>query len=164
LRRRVIESRAPRKGVMPRVKRERAAKPRRRAAAARRKPGAPGPAAPPDPARDISPSRYIARLSRRTGKELPGPIEPDELLVHAHRDQHPAEVVAQFLGSRLVQLTGREGLVEGTLRRVNALGAGAAELIGGAVGSPAVEKAAKRLLGGVDRDTQFKVRGVTPPG
>jgi hypothetical protein len=94
---------------------------------------------PPDPAHDISPSRYIARVNRRTGQELPGPIEPDELLVHAHRDQHPVEVIAQFLGSRLLQLTGRERLVESTLRRLNALGESAAEMAGAAVRNPAVE-------------------------
>src|SRR5206468_3061255 len=82
----------------------------------------------------------IARISRQTGREVPGPIDPDELLVHAHRDQHPAQVIAQFLGSRLVQLTGREGLVEALLRRVNALGEGAAEMVGGVVASPAVER------------------------
>ena len=92
---------------------------------------------------------------------MPGPIDPDELLVHAHRDQHPAEVLAQFLGSRVVQLTGREGLVETALRGVNAVGAGAAALVGGMVGSAAVEQLAKRLLGVVKRDTYFKFREFT---
>src|SRR5690242_3395765 len=90
-------------------------------AKAPRKKAAPAREVPPDPAHDISPSRYIARVDRRTGQELPGPIEPDELLVHAHRDQHPVEVIAQFLGSRVLQLTGRERMVESALRRLNAL-------------------------------------------
>ena len=90
---------------------------------------------------DFSPTRYIARVSRRTGKEVPGPIAPDELLVHAHRDRHPAEVVAQFLGSRFIQLTGRERLVGDALRGINSLGSGAAALVGSALGSPAVERA-----------------------
>ncbi len=52
---------------------------------------------------DTSPSRYIARVSRRTGKEIPGPISPEDLLVHAHRDNHPVEVLAQFLASRFLR-------------------------------------------------------------
>jgi nucleoside-diphosphate-sugar epimerase len=151
-----------------RTRRERAAaEPRRRASAgpAKRAPrGRPAPEARPDPASDIDPSRYIARLSRSTGKEMPGPIEPDELLVHAHRDQHPAEVVAQYLGSRFVQLTQREGLVESTLRRVNALGKGAADFVGSVTGSPAIAQAAERLLGVVHRDSYFKFREFTHLG
>ena len=116
---------------------------------------------PPVPAHDISPSRYIARVDRRSGRELPGPIEPDELLVHAHRDQHPVEVIAQFLGSRVLQLTGKERLVESTLRRLNALGAGAAEMAGAAVRNPAVEHLARKVMGVVSRDVSFKFREFT---
>src|SRR5262249_23140551 len=142
-----------------------AARTRRGRAARPRRPKAPAaPTAPPAPTTETDPARYIARLSRRTGKEVPGPIDPDELLVHAHRDQHPAEGTAQFLGSRFTQLTGREGLVESALRRVNALGAGAADLVGSMAGSPAVARRAKRLLGVVHRDTYFKFREPTHLG
>jgi nucleoside-diphosphate-sugar epimerase len=150
---------APRARAVPRAKREtkapaapRAKEPRKKARARE---------IPPDPAHDISPSRYIARVDRRSGTELPGPIEPDELLVHAHRDQHPVEVIAQFLGSRVLQLTGRERLVESTLRRLNALGAGAAEMAGAAVRNPAVEHLARKMMGVVNRDVSFKFREFT---
>src|SRR4051812_13604442 len=132
-----------------RARHERTGKPRRRAPTRLTSP--PETAAERAPASEADPSRYIARMSKRTGKEVPGPIDPDELLVHAHRDQHPAEVVAQFLGSRLVRITGREGLVEAALRGVNAVGAGAAALAGSVLGSDAVERATKRLLGVVGR-------------
>jgi nucleoside-diphosphate-sugar epimerase len=115
----------------------------------------------PEAAPDFSPTRYIARVSRRTGKEVPGPIDPDELLVHAHRDRHPVEVLAQFLGSRLIQITRRERLVGDALRAINTLGSGAAAVVGNAVGSHAVEKAAKRVLGVVDRDVVFRFRELT---
>jgi nucleoside-diphosphate-sugar epimerase len=171
----MVESRAPRKGVTfmaepdptatsprarvaPRARRESAAAPRRRKAPARRAAAA---EIRPDPGQDMSPARYIARVSKATGQEVPGAIEPDELLVHAHRDQHPAEVLAQFLGSRLVQLTGREGLVESTLRGLNALGAGAASLAGSLLGSSNVEHLAKRVLGVVKHDTFFRFRELT---
>jgi len=53
----------------------------------------------------MSPSRYIVKVDRATGAELPDPIEPAELLVHAHRDKHPIEIAAQFLASRLIQVS-----------------------------------------------------------
>ena len=152
---------APRARAVPRAKRETKAPAPSRAKAARKKKASPAREVPPDPAHDISPSRYIARVNRRTGQELPGPIEPDELLVHAHRDQHPVEVIAQFLGSRLLQITGRERLVETTLRRLNALGESAAEMAGAAVRNPAVEHLAKRVMGVVNRDVSFKFREFT---
>jgi len=34
------------------------------------------------------PSRYIAKISLLTGKEILRPIDPDDLLVHAHRDKN----------------------------------------------------------------------------
>jgi nucleoside-diphosphate-sugar epimerase len=152
---------SPRARAASRARRETSPRPRRRAAKAATRKRAAADELPPDPAHDISPSLYIARVSKASGEELPGPIDPDELLVHAHRDQHPAEVLAQFLGSRVVQLTGREGLVETTLRGVNALGVGAAALVGGMVGSANVEQLAKRILGVVKRDSYFKFRELT---
>src|SRR5262249_24308377 len=139
---RMLESRSPREDLRSMAEADPAAAARGRAArsraavaapphpskatapAKRTRPTRPRAPAQQEPARDFAPSRYIARVSRRTGKEVPGPIEPDELLVHAHRDRHPAEVVAQFLGSRFIQLTGRERLVGDALRGINSLGSG----------------------------------------
>src|SRR5664279_456133 len=71
----------------------------------------PGPASQGAPPREISPtvnpkgemlsesspSRYIAKVSFATGKEILRPIDPDDLLVHAHRDKNPIDVTAQYL-------------------------------------------------------------------
>jgi hypothetical protein len=73
----------------------------------------------PSRSRTARPSRYIARVSRKTGKEIPGPIDPDELLVHAWRDKHFLEVTAQFLASRAIQLTVREDRVRAGLKLLN---------------------------------------------
>ncbi len=108
-----------------------------------------------------SPSRYIAKVSVTTGKELPGPIDPDELLVHAHRDKHPVEVAAQFLASRLINVTGDEETVRRALRRVNALGTRVAETVGSVIGSERIEKQAKRLIGVVGRKALFRFRETT---
>ena len=42
-----------------------------------------------------SPSRYIARMSSVTGREVLRPVDPDELLIQAHRDNNPLEVTAR---------------------------------------------------------------------
>jgi nucleoside-diphosphate-sugar epimerase len=112
----------------------------------------------PEPPGDVSPSRYIARISRLTHQEIPGPIDPDELLVHAHRDQHPLEVAAQFAASRILQLTKKEDLVHQGLRAVNLLGSTAARLAGAMAGGAAVERRTKKLLGVVERDHYFQFR------
>jgi nucleoside-diphosphate-sugar epimerase len=114
------------------------------------------PSGPPEP--DSSPSRYIARVDLKTAKEAPGPIDPEELLVHAHRDKHPVELAAQFLASRFIQVTGNESFVRGGLRLLNRAGATAAEAIGWASGRPEAEKRVKRLLGVSDRVVGYQFR------
>ena len=117
---------------------------------------APAPAAPPP--FDPSPGRYIARVSRLSGEEIPGPIDPDDLLVHAHRDNHPLEVAVQFLANRAVQLTGREGAVGDGLRAINQMGTMVARTVGSVIGSQGLERQARRLLGVVDRNYNFRFR------
>ena len=70
----------------------------------------------------MSPSQYIVKVDRATGEPLPDPIDPADLLVHAHRDRHPVEIAAQFLASRLVQVTGNERLVRRGLGLLEAWG------------------------------------------
>jgi nucleoside-diphosphate-sugar epimerase len=137
---------------------------------ARIRPGADPSRRPPSPVRrqasrpesqpDSSPSRYIARISRKTGKEIPGPIDADELLVHAWRDKHPLEVAAQFLASRAIQLTVREDRVRAGLKLVNAAAAKLAAA-GAVVGGEAMGREAKRLMGVVTRDFYFQFREPT---
>jgi nucleoside-diphosphate-sugar epimerase len=111
---------------------------------------------------DSSPSRYIARVSRATGEELPGPIDPDELLVHAHRDKHPMEVAAQVAASRVLAFTGNEARVGDLLRRVNGIGTKLAEMAGLATGEEWVERTTRKLLGVRHRTAFFKFREPTP--
>jgi nucleoside-diphosphate-sugar epimerase len=132
-----------------------ARRPRARARSAGRGAAA-APAAP-----DLSPTRYIARISRLSGEEIPGPIDPDELLVHAHRDKHPVEVAAQFMASRVLALTGNEARVGDLLRRVNGLGGKVAEMAGLATGEEWVERTTRRLLGVRHRTAFFKFREPT---
>src|SRR5260221_2933045 len=110
---------------------------------------------------ESSPSRYIAKVSLATNKEILRPIDPDELLVAAHRDNNPIEVTAQFVASRLIEWTGNEQTVKDGLRRINALGASLAKALGSATGSKAVEKQTKRLIGVTDREGFFRFREPT---
>jgi nucleoside-diphosphate-sugar epimerase len=57
-----------------------------------------------------SAARYVARVDVASGRELPGPIEPRELLARAHRGT-PA-LPLRFLASRAVSLTGGEWLLD----------------------------------------------------
>lgn len=110
---------------------------------------------------ESSPSRYIARMSAATGRETLRPIDPDELLIQAHRDKNPVEVTASFLASRLVQWTGNEEKVRDAMKRVNELGARLAEGAGRLVGSKGVERRTKKLMGVVDREVFFQFREPT---
>ena len=115
-----------------------------------------------EPALDTSPSQYIVKVDRATGDPLPDPIEPGELLVQAHRDHHPVEIAAQFLASRLVQLTGNENLVNGCLRGLERLGAQVASLAGTLTGSRHDELIVRSLLGVTRRDHVFRFREPSP--
>ena len=162
------------------------ASPRRRAAASESvpapKPAAKAPAAarrgPAEPARPVvdgsvhvhpegeflwesSPSRYIARMSAATGREVLRPIDPDELLIQAHRDKNPVEVTASFLASRLVQVTGNEEKVRDAMKKVNEIGTRLAEGAGRLIGSKGVERQTKKLMGVVDREVFFQFREPT---
>jgi len=110
---------------------------------------------------ESSPSRYIARMSSVTGREVLRPIDPDELLIQAHRDKNPLEVTASFLASRIVQVTGNEEKVRDAMKRVNALGTRLAEEAGRLTGSRAVERGTKKLIGVVDRSVFFQFREPT---
>ena len=112
----------------------------------------------PDTSEDLSPSRYLMRVHRRTGEEIPGSIDPDELLIDTHRDNHPLEMIVQFLASRAVKLSGSEAIARKGLRTINTLGTLVAQAVGTAVGSKEVEKQAKKLLGVIDRDYVFQFR------
>ncbi|HJS59669.1 MAG TPA: SDR family oxidoreductase [Vicinamibacteria bacterium] len=116
---------------------------------------------PEGPELNLSPSRYIARVDRETGREIPGSIDPDELLVHAHRDQHPAELAAQFVASRVIGLTGKERVVRHGLRALTGLGHWMARGVGVVTGSEEARRRAKKLLGVSERGYVFRFREPT---
>jgi nucleoside-diphosphate-sugar epimerase len=110
---------------------------------------------------DMSPGQYIVKIDRASGEPQSDPIEPGELLVHAHRDRHPLEIAAQFLASRLVSVTGNESLVKRGLRGIESLGARLGRTVGELTGNPADAARVKRLLGVTARDYVFQFREAT---
>lgn len=110
---------------------------------------------------DLSPSRYIARIGIASGQEIPGPIDPEELLVHSNRDKHPLEIGLQCLASAALRLTKNEAAVRGSLRTVNALGVRVAAAVGAATGSRTAETVAKKMMGVVEREAVFRFREPT---
>jgi nucleoside-diphosphate-sugar epimerase len=107
---------------------------------------------------DLSPNRYIEKVNRATGREIPGRIDPDDLLVHAHRDQNPIEVAAQIVASGFIRTTGKERAVERGLKAINEMAGRGAELASLFVGGRAFEKKAKDFLGVVSRDYSYRFR------
>ncbi len=110
---------------------------------------------------ESSPSQYIAKVSLITGREILRPLDPEDLLVHAHRDRNPVEVLAQFVASRVIDATGNEESVREGMRKVNQIGTRLAEQLGSMTGSKTVEKQAKKLIGVVDREVFFQFREPT---
>jgi nucleoside-diphosphate-sugar epimerase len=106
----------------------------------------------------MSPGQYIVKVDAATGEPLDDPIDPAELLVHAHRDRHPVEIAAQYLASRLIHVTGNEGLVKKGLRGIERLGARVGHRVGELTGNPGDATRVKRLLGVTTRDYAFRFR------
>ncbi len=107
---------------------------------------------------DLSPNRYIEKVNRATGREIPGAIDPDDLLVHAHRDQNLIEVAAQVIASGFIRSTGKERAVERGLKAINEMAGRGAELASLFIGGRAFEKKAKDFLGVVSRDYSYRFR------
>ncbi len=112
----------------------------------------------------MSPSQYIVKVDAATGEPLSDPIDPAELLVHAHRDRHPLQLAGQYLASRLVEVTGNEGLARRGLRMLDWLGGGASRISARLTGNPADERRVARLLGVTRRDCVFQFREPTRLG
>ncbi|HSD25936.1 MAG TPA: SDR family oxidoreductase [Vicinamibacteria bacterium] len=107
---------------------------------------------------DTSPSRYIVKVDRGTGEPIAGPIDPADLLVHAHRDRHPVEIAAQFLASRFIQVTGNERLVKRGLKAIEKVGSRVGRTVGALTGSPEDARSVERLLGVTARDYVYQFR------
>ncbi len=107
---------------------------------------------------DMDPRNYIQRVSSKNGDILEGPIAPDDLLVHAHRDHHPADVTARAAMSHFVGLTGREDLVKRMMRHTRKVGEASSATLAHLIPFTEPDAVAKRLLGIRGRDYRFEFK------
>ncbi len=96
---------------------------------------------------ELSPSRYIEKVSLATGEVLDDEILPHQLLVGNHRDFHPADIQARRFMSRLMKATGDEELVRQRMKEVRELGHQTSERIAKVIGQRDPEKVSKALFG-----------------
>jgi len=107
--------------------------------------------------REISPNRYIEKVSLATGEVLDVDIHPRQLLVRYHRDYHVVDVQARRLMSRLMRATNDPDHVRERMRKIRRLGHRAAEAIARAIRGDK-QKIARALFGLKDREYYFRYK------
>ncbi|MEM9293039.1 MAG: SDR family oxidoreductase [Acidobacteriota bacterium] len=112
---------------------------------------------PPIP-QEMSPNRYIEKVSLATGEVVDEPIHPQELLVATHRDYNLVEIQAQRLLSRLATATGDDERAERQRTGVHKLGQRTTEVMEKAIGHSAATKVSKTLLGYEGVEHYFRYR------
>lgn len=106
---------------------------------------------------EMEPSRYIEKVSLITDEVLEEPILPRQLLVHNHRDYHPADVQARRFMSKLMGETGDEELVRQKMKEIRELGHRTSERIAKILGKePAT--IAKALFGLKKKEYFFRYK------
>jgi nucleoside-diphosphate-sugar epimerase len=107
---------------------------------------------------ELSPSRYIEKVSMATGEVLDEAILPRQLLVSNHRDYHLVDVQARRFMSRLMKETGDENLVRNRMKRVRAMGHKTAEMVAKAFGAKDPTKLSKALFGLKEKEYYFRYK------
>jgi len=110
-----------------------------------------------------SPSRYIARISLRTGKEIRGPIVPR--VVGAVASGPPScRCCGAVSGESPRAVRRRRSCGLQLMRQINRVGRGLARAMGSLTGSATVERGVKRLIGVPNTQHYFRFRPATPLG
>jgi len=109
-------------------------------------------------AEDLSPSRYIEKVSLETGEVLDEEILPKQLLVNNHRDYHVVDVQARRFMSRLVNETGDEDVARDRMKKVRAMGQKTSEVVAKALGQKDPTKVSKALFGLKDKEYYFRYK------
>jgi len=95
---------------------------------------------------EMEPGRYIEKVNLITEEVVDEKVLPRHLLVHHHRDYHPADVQARRFMSKLIGETKDEDLVRQKMKEIRELGHRTSERIGKIIGKEP-EKVAKALFG-----------------
>ncbi len=107
---------------------------------------------------EISPSRYIEKVSLGSGEVLADEILPRQLLVHHHRDYHIVDIHAHYMMGRVVKATGDENWAYEKMKRMRRLGHRTAEVLAKAIGQKDPEKISKALFGLKKREYFFRYK------
>ncbi|MEM7349987.1 MAG: SDR family oxidoreductase [Acidobacteriota bacterium] len=112
----------------------------------------------PSLAPELSPSRYIEKVSLVTDEVLDDEILPKHLLVHNHRDYHLADVQARRFMSRLLKATGDEEFVRDKMKEIRERGHRTSEVIAKAIGQRDPTKVSKALFGLKKKEYYFRYK------
>ncbi len=107
---------------------------------------------------EISPSRYIEKVSLGTGEALADEIKPRQLLVHHHRDYHIVDIHAHYMMGRVVKATGDENWAYEKMKRMRRLGHRTSEVLAKAIGQKDPERISKALFGLKKREYFFRYK------
>ena len=107
---------------------------------------------------EMSPSRYIEKVSLVTGEVLDQEILPKQLLVGNHRDYHILDVHARNMMSRVVKTSGSEEEARRRMRERRRLGHRASEVVARAIGEEDVSKVSKALFGLKEKEYFFRYK------
>lgn len=105
---------------------------------------------------DMDPRQYIEKVCRSTGDVIDEAYSPEQLLVSAHRDYHPADVSARMAMSQLVDLTGDEAWVKSTMKRVRKLGQRSTATVSQVIPFGDSKKISMAMFGLKNRDYSFR--------
>ncbi|MBT6178520.1 MAG: hypothetical protein HOI23_14835, partial [Deltaproteobacteria bacterium] len=109
---------------------------------------------------DMDPRQYITKVSAKDGSTIEGAYSPEQLLVSAHRDYHPADVTARMAMSQLVDFTGDEGWVKKVMKRTRRLGHRSIGTMASVLPFSSPEKMAMTMWGLKDRNYRFEFEKV----
>jgi nucleoside-diphosphate-sugar epimerase len=106
---------------------------------------------------EISPARYIEKVSLLTGEVLDEEIRPQQLLVRSHRDYHLVDVQARRFMSRVVATTGSEEQARRRMKEVRRLGHKTSKVLA-RITRQDPERVARALFGLKEREYYFRYK------
>jgi nucleoside-diphosphate-sugar epimerase len=109
---------------------------------------------------NMDPRLYINKISRESGELIDDAFSPEQLLVRAHRDFHPADVSARIAMSQLIELTGDENLVKKMMRRTRKLGHASTETMASVLPFTDPERIGMAMWGLKERDYKFEFKSL----
>ncbi len=106
---------------------------------------------------EVSPARYIEKVSLVTGEVFAEEVRPEQLLIRSHRDYHLVDIQARRFMSRVVATTGSEEQARRRMKEVRRLGHKTSKVLARITGQDP-ERVARALFGLKEREYYFRYR------